>query len=169
MPNKRTDLTPLSLRSSASFSSDESENRVCPGIEEMGAVLLRPPQQRVAELGRTWLRLLHGRVLGSGEFSGACAFGAGENSARPTLHERSGRQRSIHVHPCARPLDADLSLVRLVVSLRETRSCSSATLADHWSGPAWKGSCLEPLAVFDRLCDRYRRRSVQLPLVEATL
>src|SRR5713101_3580694 len=70
------------------------------------------PQQRVAELGRTWLRLLHGQVLGSGEFSGACAFGAGENSARPTLHERSGWQRSIHVHPCARPLDADLSLVR---------------------------------------------------------
>src|SRR5260370_23732696 len=123
------------------------------------------PQQRVAELGRTWLRLLPGQVLGSGEFSEACAFGAGENSARSTLHERSGWQRSIRVHPCVRPLDADLSLVRLVVSPRETRSCSSATLADHWSGPVSKGSCLEPLAVFDRLCDRYRRQSVHLPLL----
>src|SRR5712664_4527284 len=127
------------------------------------------PQRRAVELSRTWKRLLHGQVLGLGEFFGACAFGAGENSARPTLHERSGWQRSIHVHPCARPLDADLSLVRSVVSLRETRSCSSATLADHWSGPASKGSCLEPLAVFGRPCDRYRRRSVQLLLVEVTL
>src|SRR6266446_8379016 len=127
------------------------------------------PQQIVAESGRTWLRLLHGQVLGLGEFFGVCAFGAVENSESPTLLGRSVRQRSKHVHPCARPLDADLSLVRLVVSLRERRSCSSATLADHWSGPASKGSCLEPLAVFDRLCDRYRRRSVQLPLVEVTL
>src|SRR2546428_8069462 len=51
MPNKRTDLTPLSLRSNASFSSEESGNLVCPGIEEMGAFLLRPSSTNIG-----WIR-----------------------------------------------------------------------------------------------------------------
>src|SRR6266702_6143303 len=121
-----------------------------------------PPRQRAVGSGRIWKRSLPGLVPVLGEFFGASACGAGENSKTPNPLERSVPQRSTPVHLSSQLLDADSLPVRLVTSLRATRSCSSATLAARLSGPFSRGSSLEPLRVFGQLYGRCQRRSVQL-------